>query len=123
MDKYASGLKAREEIIGQAASEMVTQTLKDISPVMDDYIKLTFGQMKADETLDLKQRELIVLTTLLTQGDTAPQLKIHLQGALNVGLSKAEIIETFVQCLPYVGFPKVMNALTVAKDFFAEKAD
>lgn len=66
----------------------------------------------------MKQREMITITTLLTQGDTSSQLRIHIQGALNVGMTRDEIIETFVHCLPYVGFPRVLNAISVAKEVF-----
>ena len=49
--------------------------------------------------------------------ETEPQLKVHINGALNVGLSQEEILETFIQCIPYVSFPKVLNAVDVAKVF------
>lgn len=58
---------------------------------------------------------MITITTLLTQGDTYPQLEVHINGALNVGLTKKEIIETFIQTIPYVGFLRVLNAIMIAK--------
>ncbi len=74
--------------------------------------------MSNRDALNMQQREMITLTTLVTQGDTASQLRVHIQGAINVGLSQEEIVEIFVQCLPYVGFPKVLNAVSVAKEIF-----
>lgn len=118
MNKFERGLIIREQVIGKEASRAVSESLKEIAPVLDEYTLLVFEEMDKRKTLDLKQREMITITTLLTQGDTASQLKIHIQGALNVGLSQAEIVETFVQCLPYVGFPKVLNAIAVAKKVF-----
>lgn len=102
------------------AKRQVTDSLKEIAPILDEYTLAVFDEMFTRDTLDQKQREMITLTTLLTQGDTASQLKIHIRGGLNVGLSQDEIIETFVQCLPYVGFPKVLNAVSAAKDVFAK---
>lgn len=118
MNNYQRGLEIRKQVIGQEASRAVSESLKEIAPILDEYTLLVFDEMENRKILDLKQREMITITTLLTQGDTAPQLKIHIQGALNVGLSQAEIIETFIQCLPYVSFPKVLNAIAVAKKVF-----
>ena len=64
---------------------------------------------------------MITITSLLVQGDTSPQLRVHINGALNVGLTKEEIIETFIQTIPYGGFPRVLNAVNVAKEVFKER--
>lgn len=45
----------------------------------------------------------------------------NVNGSLNVGLSREEVVETFIQCVPYVGFPKVLNAGAVAREVFAER--
>ncbi|MCP9327900.1 carboxymuconolactone decarboxylase family protein [Liquorilactobacillus satsumensis] len=100
------------------ASQLVSASLADIAPVLDQKTLLAFDEAQRRGVLDLKQREMITITTLLTQGDTAKQLRIHIQGALNVGLTRAEIVETFIHCLPYVGFPRVLNAIAVAKEVF-----
>ena len=49
---------------------------------------------------------MITITSLLTTGGCEPQLEVHINGSLNVGLSPEKIIETFIQCIPYTGFPK-----------------
>ncbi|MFC4651878.1 carboxymuconolactone decarboxylase family protein [Lactococcus nasutitermitis] len=123
MNNYEKGLKVREEVIGKSASQAVSESLRDIAPDIDNYTLLTFAEFSERTVLDMKLRELITLTSLLTQGDTAGQLRVHLQGALNVGWSKAEIIESFIQCLPYVGFPRVLNAVSVAKEVFEKQTD
>lgn len=53
-------------------------------------------------------------------GGCEPQLEVHINGALNVGISPEKIVETFLQCIPYTGFPKVLNAISVAKKVFSE---
>lgn len=118
MNKYENGLKIREAVIGKEASQLVSDSLADIAPILDQKTLLAFDEVKTRETLDMKQREMITITTLLTQGDTSSQLNIHIQGALNVGITRDEIVETFVHCLPYVGFPRVLNAISVAKEVF-----
>ena len=119
MDKYENGLKIRQAVIGKEASQMVSDSLADIAPILDQKTLLAFDEAQARPILDMKQREMITITSLLTQGDTSSQLRIHIQGALNVGLSRDEIIETFIHCLSYVGFPRVLNAISVAKEVFS----
>lgn len=119
MDKYENGLKIRQAVIGKEASQMVYDSLADIAPILDQKTLLAFDEAQARPILDMKQREMITITSLLTQGDTSSQLRIHIQGALNVGLSRDEIIETFIHCLAYVGFPRVLNAISVAKEVFS----
>jgi len=97
-------------------------SLKVVAPDVSRYIlEFAFGDIYARPGLSLQQREMITVTTLLTQGDTADQLKVHINGALNVGLKPKTIVETVIQCIPYVGFPKVLNALTVIKGILQER--
>lgn len=114
--QYEIGLKKLNEIDGNAGKNVI-ESLKDISPDIGKYIvEFAFGEIYTRSHLDLKQRELITLSSLLTQGGCENQLKVHISAAINVGLTKEEIIETFIQCIPYVGFPKVLNAVFVAKE-------
>lgn len=116
LNRYKKGLKIRETIIGRETSQMLTESLANIAPILDEYTFRTFEEFDSRSQLDMKQREMITIASLLTQGDTAPQLRIHIQAGLNVGLKPEEIIEIFIQCLPYVGFPRVLNAIGVAKE-------
>ncbi|BDR59798.1 carboxymuconolactone decarboxylase family protein [Lactobacillus xylocopicola] len=114
------GKKTLAQVDGTAA-DSVMAALQGIAPDVGKYIfEFAFGDIYNRTGLDFKQREMITITSLLTQGDTAAQLKVHIQAALNVGWTKNEIIETFIQCLPYVGFPKVLNAVNTAKQVFAK---
>lgn len=118
--RIENGENMLSKVNGTAAGN-VMDSLKDIAPDVGKYIlEFAFNDIYSREGLDLKQREMITITTLLTQGDTASQLKVHVNGALHVGLSRQEIVETFIHCIPYVGFPKVLNAVTVAKEVFSE---
>lgn len=120
-DRLAQG-KALLQQVDASAADQVMASLADIAPDVGTYIlEFAFGDIYARLGLDLKQRELITITALLTQGDTADQLKVHLNGCLNVGLTQTEIIETMIHCIPYVGFPKVLNAITVAKSVFSTR--
>lgn len=123
MTRLSNGKQILNQVDG-AAADAVIASLKDIAPDVSNYIfEFAFNDIYSRPGLDLKQREMITITSLLTQGDTAAQLKVHINGARHVGLTQQEIIETFIHCLPHVGFPKVLNAITVAKEVFTNEND
>jgi len=100
----------------------VIESLKTIAPDLGNYIiEFAFGDIYPRPGLTLAERELITITSLLTAGGCEPQLDVHINGALNVGILPEKIIEAFIQCIPYTGFPKVLNAVAVAKKVFADR--
>ncbi|MBO1914194.1 carboxymuconolactone decarboxylase family protein, partial [Microvirga sp. 3-52] len=93
---------------------------KKVSPDLWELIvSFGFGDLYARNTLSLSQREIITLTTLITQG-AFDQLQVHLQAALKVGLTKEEIIEIIIHCAGYVGFPKAVQAMGIADEIFKQ---
>lgn len=119
-ERYESGLEMLRRIDG-TGGENVIQSLADIAPdIGTQIIEFAFGDIYTRKTLTLQEREMITITSLLTTGGCEPQLEVHINGSLNVGISPEKIIETFIQCIPYVGFPKVLNAVFTAKKVFAE---
>ncbi|MYV16167.1 carboxymuconolactone decarboxylase family protein [Furfurilactobacillus milii] len=110
-----------KEVDAEAATNVMSG-LAGVAPDIATYIEeFAFGDIYSRSGIDLKQREMITVTSLLTQGDTAAQMEVHINGCLNVGLTEQEVVESFIQCLPYVGFPKVLNAVAVAKRVFASR--
>jgi len=61
------------------------------------------------------------VAALTAMGNAAPQLKVHIHGALNVGASQQEVLEIIIQMAVYAGFPAALNGLFVAKDVFQER--
>ncbi|WP_241158553.1 carboxymuconolactone decarboxylase family protein [Cohnella candidum] len=86
----------------------------DFQEILSRFI---FGEVFYQGNLDDKQRELITLV-VLTVNQTLPQLKAHVQAALNVGLNPVEIKEAVYQCAPYIGFPKTLNAINELNEVF-----
>ncbi len=82
--------------------------------------KYIFGEVFTVGELDYKTREMITVTTLAVQ-QTLPQLKAHINAALNVGVTPVELRETIYQCAPFIGFPKTLNALEVLNQVFKER--
>ena len=117
---YQRGQKRLFEV-DNVAGENVINSLQDISPDFADYvIQFGFGQIYSRDGLTLQQRELATIAALTTMGNAQPQLKVHLSAALNVGLSRTEIIETIIQMAVYAGFPAALNGLFAAKEIFSE---
>ncbi|MDG2916070.1 carboxymuconolactone decarboxylase family protein [Bisgaard Taxon 10/6] len=115
------GLAKLREIDG-GQGDQVMQALADIAPDLGKYIiAFGFGEIYNRPQLDSSQRELITLAALTAQGGCEKQLQVHIHAALNVGIKEEQIIETFIHCVPYLGFPKALNAVFTAKTVFAEK--
>jgi 4-carboxymuconolactone decarboxylase len=119
-NRYERGLAKLREIDGEAG-ERVLDSLSDIAPDFARYlIEFPFGDIYCRPGLDLKSREIAVVAALTAMGNAAPQLKVHIQGALNVGVSREEIVETIMQMAVYAGFPAALNGLAVAKEVFLQ---
>lgn len=69
----------------------------------------------------MQKREIATIAALTALGNAQPQLKVHINPALNVGCSREEIIEVMIQMAVYAGFPTALNAIFVAKDAFIER--
>ena len=119
--RFTQGMEQLKTIDGKGG-ENVIKSLEDIAPDLGKFIvEFAFGDIYTRGGLTKGEREMITLSSLLTAGGCEPQLKVHINGALNVGISPEKVIETFLQCIPYTGFPKVLNAVFAAKKVFAER--
>lgn len=119
--KFELGQEMLARIDG-AGGESVIRSLESIAPDVGRLIvEFAFGEIYPRGGLSVQERELITIASLLTAGGLEPQLEVHVNGALNVGVPQEKIVEAFIQCIPYTGFPRVLNALFVAKRVFAER--
>ena len=115
------GRRLLNEIDG-AAGEAVIAGLQDIAPDFAELLfEFPFGDIYAREGLSLRDRELATVAALSAMGTAPKQLGVHVHGALNVGVTREEIVEVMMQMAVYAGFPAALNALAVARDVFAER--
>lgn len=122
-ERYERGLEMLRRIDG-AAGENVVASLEDIAPDFATYLlEYPFGDIYSRPGLDLKSREIAVVSALTALGNARPQLKVHIGAALNVGCSREEIVETIMMMSVYAGFPAALNGLSAAREVFAEHAD
>lgn len=119
--RYERGLAKLAEIDGEAGTKVIN-SLSDIAPDFARYvIEFPFGDIYARPGLDLRSREIAVVAALTAMGNAAPQLKVHIEGALNVGVTRDEVVEVMMQMAVYAGFPAALNGLFAAKEVFAAR--
>jgi 4-carboxymuconolactone decarboxylase len=115
------GKRALAEIDGEAGNNVIA-ALADIAPDFADYVfEFPFGDIYSRPGLDLRAREIATIAALTAMGTATPQLKVHIDAGLNVGLTRDEITETIIQMAVYAGFPAALNGLFAAKDVFAAR--
>jgi 4-carboxymuconolactone decarboxylase len=120
-ERFKRGWEKLREI-DREQGERIIESLRDLAPDFATYlIEFPFGDVYSRPGLDLKTRELAVVAALTAMGNAAPQLKVHIHGALNVGASQQEVLEIIIQMAVYAGFPAALNGLFVAKDVFQER--
>jgi 4-carboxymuconolactone decarboxylase len=122
-DRYNQGWEKLKEIDGEAG-EKVVNGLKDISPDLGKFIiEYAFGDIYTREGLDLKLKEIGVVAALTAMGTAQPQLKVHINGALNTGSSINELKEVILQMSVYSGFPSSINAMNALKEVLTERQE
>jgi len=119
--RHEAGVRSLQAITG-GNGEAVVEGLNDIAPDLAEWIiSFSYGDVMSRSTLDLRSREFATVAALTALGNAAPQLRVHIHGALNVGCTPAEIVEVMLQMVVYAGFPAAINAINLARDVFNER--
>jgi 4-carboxymuconolactone decarboxylase len=120
-ERFERGWKRLMEVDAEGGKRVI-ESLQDIAPDLGRYVvEFAFGEIYQRPVLDLRQRQLVTISALTTLGGAEPQLEVHVNAGLNVGLSAREVVEAILHCIPYTGFPRVLNAIFVAKRVFEER--
>lgn len=117
-ERFQRGWQRLMEVDAEGG-ERVIESLKGVAPDLGRYVvEFAFGEIYQRPVLDLQQRQLVTISALTTLGGAEPQLEVHINAGLNVGLTGREVVEAILHCVPYTGFPRVLNAIFVAKRVF-----
>lgn len=111
-DRREAGLAVLETLFG--GEPKATPVSADLMALSTSHL---FGEVWTRPQLGLRDRELITVAVIAALGRER-QLRLHLRGALNAGLSRAELSETFLHLAYYAGYPTGFTALTIAKEVF-----
>lgn len=113
--RFERGWDKLMEVDGEGGQRVI-ESLQDFAPDLGRYVvAFAFGDIYSREGLNLKQRQLVTIASLTTQGGCEPQLTVHINAALNAGPTANEIIEAIMHDIPYTGFPRVLHAVFTAK--------
>ena len=120
-DRFAFGWETVDRINAEGARRQWDA----LSPIAPDFARWIVESAYADilgrPQLSLRDREIATLAALATLGHAPAQLRAHVEGALNVGLSREEIVEVLMQMAIYAGVPAAINALQIAGEVFAAR--
>lgn len=109
------------DAVNNDAGQRVVDALADVSPALAEQVMIGFGEIYARPQLSPRDRQLVTLGMLTALGGCEPQVEVHVNVALNVGLSPEEIMEALLQSSAYCGFPRALNAVFAAKRVFEER--
>ena len=110
--RFEKGLAVQQEIFGvENINTMRANAPKELKHIQDYLSAYCFGDFYTRGTLDLKMRELITFCAICCLGGCEPQAKAHAGANLNVGNTRQTLIDALTQCLPFIGFPRTLNAL------------
>jgi 4-carboxymuconolactone decarboxylase len=109
------GERLLRQVDGDKVADNLLRAYEDVAPDFTRYlVEFAFGEIYARPG-DLRHRELVAIASLATMGGCDPQLETHVHGAFNAGLAEAEIVEAVMTLIPYIGFPRALNAMAIVK--------
>lgn len=118
--KFDEGLQVRREVLGV---EYVDNSIKNATsftkPLQELVTEYCWGEIWTREGLPKKTRSMINLA-MLTALNRPHELKLHLRGAINNGVTKEEIQEIFLQTAIYCGVPASLDSFKIAQEIFKE---
>lgn len=114
--RYERGLAKLAEVDGQAGQQVVSH-LGDLGRYI---VEFAFGDIYSRPGMSLREREIATVAILTALGGREPQLRVHMEAALHVGLTLQELEEIVLQTVPYAGFPTAINAMNVLSQFKSE---
>ncbi len=120
-DRFEKGLAVQRSIFGaghiDAMREAAPENQKHIQQYLSDNC---FGDFLTRGGLDVKTRELVTFSLLVSLGGCEPQVKGHIAGNVNLGNDKAVLLAVVTQLLPYIGYPRTLNAIGCLNEVLPE---
>ena len=115
-DLTRKGMEVRTQLFGEKAAKAGHEYLSEFDPGFANFLNdQVFGAVWGRPGLPIKTRSLITMAALLALG-RGPELKIHMRGALNLGISKEEIKELIIHLSQYSGVPTAVEAMRVYRE-------
>lgn len=119
-NRFDKGLAVQKSIFGDVIDKNYENSPENQVHIQKFLSDNCFGDYYTRKGLDVKTRELITFSILLSQGGCEPQLKGHIAGNVNVGNDKQTLLNTVTALLPYVGYPRSLNAIACINQVIPE---
>lgn len=120
-ERSEQGWESIQKLAGEKGIRAMEELIKTSPRLGKLALEFGYGDVYSNQTLDFKQRAIITLSSLITQGDAGRGLNYHFRAALNVGLTKEEIMEVIIHCAAYCGFPKALSAVFIFQSILEEQ--
>ena len=118
--RMEKGMAKQKEIFGDVIDQMYQNSPKDLLHIQHYLSANCFGDYVTRNGLDVKTREMVTLSFLIALGGTESQIKGHIHGNANVGNDRHTLINLMTQLLPYVGYPRTLNAISCLNEVIPE---
>ena len=119
-DKYEAGLAIRKQVLGEKyVNDSIASADEFTAPLQQYLTEHAWGAVWTRPGLTLKTRSMLNLA-ILTAINRPAELRLHIRGAINNGVTREEMREIFLHCGAYCGAPAALDAFKTAKQVFAE---
>jgi len=115
-DRQARGIEVQKRLLGERIDQMYAQSPKDQLHIQRYLSANCFGDYLTRQGLDLQTRELLTFSMLASLGGCEPQLAGHVVANLAAGTDRKTLISVVTQLLPFIGYPRTLNALRVVNE-------
>lgn len=110
-------------LLAQLDADAPENVAASLDALTEDFAEVVLGFAFADVVsrpgIDLRTREMLTVAALMAMGNASAQLEFHIRAALNVGVTREEIIEILLQIAVYAGVPACMNGISAARKAFS----
>lgn len=121
-ERYEAGLAIQMPTYGDEIKERYTWLPGEFKDAVPEFLTaFGFGDFNTRTGLVEKERELLTVVLLAALGGAEVQVKAHVMGALKTGSTKEEVVCALVHAMPYMGIPRLFNALNCAKELLSEE--
>jgi 4-carboxymuconolactone decarboxylase len=118
--RFEKGYAVQKAIVGERLVKMYADSPANQIHIQKYLSANCFGDYVARAGIDLQTRELLTFSMLLSLGGCEPQLKGHIQANLTVGNDKERLLSVVTQLLPYIGYPRTLNAINCLNEMIPE---
>ena len=119
-DRLEKGLALQRALFGERIDRMQAEAPENQRHIQRALSGNCFGDYVSRGGLDVRMRELLTFSMLASMGSCEAQLKSHIRGNLDAGSDKRTLLAVLTQLLPYIGYPRTLNAIACLNEVIPE---